>query len=108
MNSGLMDTRIQLQSPTYTDSAYGKATKPSSFAVYKTVWGRVVYNGGSESIEADKKAFRESATITMHFVDVRDMALTDRLYFNNKYWNLTSRATVGRNQYIRVEANSVE
>lgn len=108
MNSGLMDIKIAVQTPTYTDSSYGKASKPSSFATTRTMWGRVTFNGGGESIGADKKEFRETVSIQAHYVDAKEILLTDRLSFNSKYWNITSINQIGRNQYIRLEAVAVD
>jgi head-tail adaptor len=108
MNSGMMDIKITVQRGTFTDSSYGKATKPASWSTASTFWGRVTYNGGSESIGADKKEFRQTITVQGHYIDCSTILLTDRLYFNDTAWNITSRAQVGRNQYIRLEAVAVD
>jgi head-tail adaptor len=108
MNAGLMDTYIAIQTPTYSDSAYGKAAKPSSWATSKSIWGRVQYNGGSESVSAEKKEFRETVTVTFHYLDGSSIDLKDRLSFDSKYWNITSKAIINRNQYLRVEAVAVD
>jgi len=107
MNSGLMDIQIIVQTPAFSDSAYGKATKASSWATSKTIWGRVQYNGGSEST-GPKKEFRETVTITFHYVDGSSINLTDRLSFDDKYWNVNSKAIINRNQYLRVEASAID
>lgn len=107
MNAGLMDTIITVESPTFTDSAYGKANKPTGYTTARRIWGRVQYNGGSEATAADKKEFRETATISVHYVDGKTIAVTDRLVFNSKVWNIRSIAQVNRRQYLRLEAESV-
>lgn len=107
MNSGLMDVLATVQRPTYSNSAYGKGTKPTSFTEVRRIYGRVQYNGGSETSADPKKEFRESVTITFHYVDSSDILLTDRLVFDSKNWNITSRSTINRNQYIRMEAVAV-
>lgn len=108
MNSGLMDVLITIQTPTYTDTAFGKAAKPSSYTDSGTFWGRVNYNGGGESVSSEKKEYRETVTIQAHFIDTQNINLTDRLSFDSKTWNITSKAQVGRNQYNRLEAVAVE
>lgn len=108
MNSGIMDIKVTVQTPSFTDSSYGKATKPSSWATSITLWARVTFNGGGESTGADKKEYRETVTLQAHYVDAKNIALTDRLSFNSKVWNITSKNQVGRNQYIRLEAVAVD
>lgn len=107
MNSGLMDILITYETPVYSDNAYGKGAKPSSWTTGGTFWGRVVYNGGSEG-GSDKKEFRESISVQGHYIDMNAVGLTSRLSFDSKYWNVTSKATIGRNQYIRLEAVAVD
>ena len=104
MNSGLMDVKITVEQPTYSDSSYGKGTKPSSWSTRCTFFGRINYNGGGESTGADKKEFRETVSIQGHYIDLQNVQVTDRLSFDSKYWNITSKSNVGRNQYIRLEA----
>jgi len=108
MNGGLMDVLITVERPTYTDSEFSKATKPSGYSTLLTFWGRVNYNGGSEVTSANKKEFRQTVTITGHYVDTNTIAVTDRLSFDDTYWDIGSRAIVGRNQYIRMEAETVD
>jgi head-tail adaptor len=108
MNAGLMDVLITIQSPTYADNAYGKGVKPTSWSDNGTFWGRVTYNGGGESTAADKKEYRETVSIQAHYIDTSSIALTERLSFDDRYWNITSKAQIGRNQYIRLEAVAVD
>jgi len=106
MNAGLMDILISVQVATFTNSAYGVASKAASWSTSKSIWGRVVYNGGSETKAADKIEFIETATITVHFIDGSDIALINRLYFDSRSWNIKSKSTVNRNQYIRLEVEN--
>ncbi len=108
MNSGLMDRKILIERPSYSDSAYGKGTKPSSWATLAYMWGRVTYNGGAESEAAEKKEYRETVTIQCHYIDAANVQLTDRISLDSKYWNITSKANIGRNQYIRLEAVAID
>ena len=103
-----MDIKITVERGTFSNSAYGVATKPASWTTASTFWGKVSFNGGGESIGADKKEFRQTVTIQGHYIDCATILLTDRLSFNSTYWNITSRSQVGRNQYIRLEAVAVE
>lgn len=108
MNSGLMDVLITIKSPTYTDSDFGKAAKPSGYSTVKSIYARVQYNGGSETTAADKKEYRENATLTVHHLDGKDIAMTDIVEFDTKSWNITSKNIINRNQYIRLEAVTVD
>jgi head-tail adaptor len=107
MNAGLMDTIITVESPTFTDSAYGKANKPTGYTTARRIWGRVQYNGGSEGVAADKAEFSQTVTVTVHYQEGKTIAVTDRLVFNAAVWNIKSIAQVNRRQYLRLEAENV-
>jgi head-tail adaptor len=107
MNSGLMDSLIQVQTPTYTNSAYGVAVKPSGYSTVKNIWARIQYNGGSEAMAADKREYRETASVSVHYIDGNTIGVTDVLYFDSKRWNIKGIQHIGRRQYIKMEVENV-
>lgn len=105
MNSGLMDRQIVIERGTFGTDDYGGKAAPT-WATLTTVWARIQFNGGNESVAGQKKEFRQNATFTIHYY--AGVTTKDRISYGGKYWNITSVQEINRNQYTRMEAVAID
>lgn len=107
MNSGLMDKLVTIEKPTVVTNAYGN-NGSTTYATLTKVWMRMIFNGGSESINSDQKQAKQSVTFSAHYRE--DLHAAMRLVYNGKYYNIRQISGFGQRneQYLKIETEVSE
>lgn len=65
MDSGKLNRRIELQSPTHTLDAMG--SNVTSWAMWAEPWAMVEYKGGGETFDAERRVAVQNVEITIRY-----------------------------------------
>jgi len=101
MQTGELDRRIALESPVKTANTYGEQVL--TWATYKTVWAKAVWDGGMEKEESDKLTATTKVVFTVRNIDnVVDVEY--RVLYDSKYYYIkVIRQIDGREMFLELE-----
>lgn len=101
VNIGELDRRVNLFSYTETQSSTGQAVK--TFTLYKAVWAKVEYGGGSEAITSDAP----TPMADLYFIVRYDANITEktRVEYRGVKYNITHIEEVERKVYLKLTAS---
>ena len=85
VNAGELSSRIQLQSSSSTVNEYGEAAD-IVWTTYATRWAKVETNGSAELVEAQQVKSQSTHTFTIRYLST--VVSADRIYFDNRYFNI--------------------
>lgn len=104
MNSGQLNKRIVIQTPTQTKDSEGYAN--SSWATFATVWAAVKPMAGRELIMAGVNAPQNSVQFTIRYL--AGVLPTMRISYGGKYYNITNVANLDDgNRWIELTTSEV-
>jgi len=109
IDAGEFRTRITLQTPTITKDA-GSAQKVTyaNFATTPSVWAKVVFAHGTESVATDAQKSIQRVTVTIRYRS--DVDATKAISLNGATWKIigTPDNIQNRNQYLEFQAELVK
>lgn len=98
MNIGGMDRYIAIQTPTWTQNAFGESTK--AYATLANVWARIQYNKGKENFEGDKLTAVHNVIFTIRFLEGFDE--TAQISYNSRTYKIENIQELGRNEGLKL------
>lgn len=101
INIGELDRRVDLYNYTETQSTTGQPAK--TWTLYKSVFAKIEYGGGSESITAASP----TPVADLFFVVRYDTLITEktRVYYRGVKYNITHIEEVERKLFYRLTAS---
>jgi SPP1 family predicted phage head-tail adaptor len=96
MQLGDLKRPITIESFTVSTDDNGQEIK--TWADLDTVWGKLAYESGGESFEADQRVAKRVVKWTIRYRD--DVDETCRIHYDSKYFNIIAIERVHRKRFL--------
>lgn len=105
IDAGQRDQLITFERNTPTTNDHGDEVE--GWSLVSQAWARVRFGTGAERREAAQERASQPATFECLAIDTSSVTVTDRISFDDAFWDITSRALVGRDQihFTAIRAN---
>lgn len=103
MQIGDLDRRIILEVPTKNANSYGEEVL--SWAVYRTVWAKIDWKGGSEKVEKEKIT---ATSKVLFYIRNLDISINEeyRISYDSKYYYINVINEIdGRDRFLELETD---
>lgn len=100
---GRLDDRITIKSLAVTQGDFGEAIE--GYSTFATVWGHVMYKGGSESLQNDKEVGKQNIEILIRYLSGINLRM--KVEHNSTEYDIKSIAINGRNESMILRVQEV-
>ena len=99
MQLGDLRRRITIESQTLSTDANGQEIV--TWGDLASVWARMTFENGGESVEADQRVAQRIVKFTIRFRD--DVDATCRILYDSKYYFITGVERLGRQRFLVIK-----
>lgn len=100
---GELDQQVSLYSSSTAQDSYNQPVK--SFALYGTVWARVIEGHGTDSVRGDEVSENEPITVVIRHGTGVDSSW--KLNYNSEDYRITSVRRIGRDHWTEIKAERI-